>query len=46
MSDKLVLHGYWRSSSAHHLRIALDLPGRLRKSRPVNSWRGSVVEII
>ncbi len=27
MSDSLVLHGYWRSSAAYRLRIALNLKG-------------------
>ena len=35
MSD-IVLHGFWRSSSAHRMRIALALKGIEHTRRPVH----------
>ena len=40
MSDKIVLHDYWRSSSAYRVRIALNLLGLTYKTRPVDLVAG------
>jgi maleylacetoacetate isomerase len=36
MSQDLVLYGYWRSSAAYRVRIALNLKGLAYESRPVH----------
>jgi len=36
MSQDLVLYGYWRSSAAYRVRIALNLKGLAFESRPVH----------
>lgn len=36
MSSGLVLYGYWRSSAAYRVRIALNLKGLAYESRPVH----------
>jgi maleylacetoacetate isomerase len=40
MPDKIVLHDYWRSSSAYRVRIALNLLGLAYMSRPVDLVAG------
>jgi glutathione S-transferase len=35
----LVLYGYWRSSAAYRVRIALNLKGLSYESRPVHLLR-------
>lgn len=40
MSDKIVLHDYWRSSSAYRVRIALNLLGLPYEARPVDLVAG------
>ena len=40
MSDKLVLHDYWRSSSSYRVRIALNLLGLPYEVRPVDLLAG------
>lgn len=40
MSDKIVLHDYWRSSSAYRVRIALNLLGLAYEARPVDLVAG------
>jgi maleylacetoacetate isomerase len=39
MSPDLVLYGYWRSSAAYRVRIALNLKGLAYESRPVHLVR-------
>ncbi len=39
MADGLVLYGYWRSSAAYRVRIALNLKGLDYESRPVHLVR-------
>lgn len=39
MSQELVLYGYWRSSAAYRVRIALNLKGLAYESRPVHLVR-------
>ena len=39
-SERLVLYGYWRSSSAYRVRIALNLKGLDYEQRPVHLVRG------
>lgn len=41
MPGKIVLHDYWRSSSAYRLRIALNLLGLRYDSRPVDLVAGA-----
>ncbi|MCA3482036.1 MAG: maleylacetoacetate isomerase, partial [Rhodobacter sp.] len=36
MSDKIVLHDYWRSSSSYRVRIALNHLGLPYEARPVD----------
>lgn len=40
MTDKIVLHDYWRSSSAYRVRIALNLLGLPHEVRPVDLVAG------
>ncbi len=40
MSGSIVLHDYWRSSSAYRLRIALNLLGLAYETRPVDLVAG------
>ena len=39
MSQELALYGYWRSSAAYRVRIALNLKGLAYESRPVHLVR-------
>ena len=41
MSDKIVLHDYWRSSSAYRVRIALNLLGLAYEARSVDLLAGA-----
>ena len=41
MSDKIVLHDYWRSSSAYRVRIALNVLGLSYEARPVDLVAGA-----
>lgn len=41
MSDKIVLHDYWRSSSAYRVRIALNLLGLPYAARHVDLVAGA-----
>jgi len=36
MTSDLVLYGYWRSSAAYRVRIALNLKGLAYESRPAH----------
>ena len=40
MQSSLVLHGYWRSSSAYRVRIALELKGLAYENAAVNLLQG------
>ena len=40
MSDKIVLHDYWRSSSSYRVRIALNHLGLPYEARPVDLLAG------
>lgn len=40
MPDRIVLHDYWRSSSAYRVRIALNLLGLTYEARPVDLAAG------
>ena len=40
MAETLLLHGYWRSSSAYRVRIALNYKGIPYESLAVNLLRG------
>ena len=40
MSDRIVLHDYWRSSSAYRVRIALNLSGLDYVARAVDLVAG------
>jgi maleylacetoacetate isomerase len=40
MSDKLILHTYWRSSAAYRVRIALNIKGAAYASMPVSLIKG------
>lgn len=40
MADRIVLHDYWRSSSAYRVRIALNLPGLTCKVRHIDLVAG------
>ena len=39
-ADDLLLYGYWRSSSAYRVRIALNLKGLRYRQQPVHLVRG------
>ena len=43
VQPSLVLHGYWRSSSAYRVRIALELKGLRYRQEPVNLLHGEQV---